>query len=361
MEKKKVVVGMSGGVDSSVAAFLLKREGYEVVGVFMKNYSDAKNEFTGECSWREERRMARRVAAILDVPLLTIDYEKEYKKDVIEPMFRDYGKGLTPNPDILCNKIVKFPALWKVARKLKADFIATGHYVRTRKGRGGFELLRGLDNDKDQSYFLCELTQKDLSHSLFPVGELTKVEVRKIAKKNKFPNYDKKGTVGICFIGKTDMKKFLKKKIKEKRGRVLSPSGERIGFHRGMMFFTIGERVGEKKGFSIDNRYRRETKNAKLFVAEKRRGNVLVVVPEGHEILKRKKVLIKGMKFMGMEEKGKMKGRIRHLGSLESGKLGKVHGRWEFVFDKAQEGVAEGQFIVLYKGERVVGCGEIRL
>ena len=153
-EKQTVLLGMSGGVDSSVAALLLKKKGYKVIGIFLKNYSDTKNKITGECSWIEEREMAKKIASILQIPLLTLDYEKEYKKYVINKMFKDYAKGLTPNPDISCNTIIKFPALWKKAKDLKADYIATGHYVKVKNSKNGYELLQGKDKKKDQSYLL---------------------------------------------------------------------------------------------------------------------------------------------------------------------------------------------------------------
>lgn len=363
MENKIVVVGMSGGVDSSVAAFLLKRQGYKVIGLFMKSYSDTKDRLSGDCSWIEERRMAQKVAAQLGIPLITIDNEKEYKKKVIVPMFRDYARGLTPNPDILCNTVIKFPALWHAAKNLGADFIATGHYARVRRRKGKFELLSGRDKEKDQSYFLSELTGKDLAHVLFPVGNLTKQEVRRIAKRDRFPNWDKKGTSGICFVGNVDMKKFLKRKIKEKRGDILASSGEVVGSHLGIMFFTIGERIRERKGFTIDKEWKKKHPG-KLYVARKISGNKLVIAEAGDKILKRKKVFAKNFRLVNGGEKingKKFKGRIRHLGGLHLGTLKKKEKRWVFEFSKGLEGVAEGQQIVLYNGERVVGGGEIRL
>lgn len=358
MKQKTVILGLSGGVDSSVAALLLKKQNYKVIGVFMKNFSDTKNPQTGECSWREEKRSAQKIAALLEIPLITIDYEKEYKNKVIKPMFRDYKKNLTPNPDILCNKMIKFPALWNLAKKFKADNIATGHYARIKKTSKGYQILKGKDREKDQSYFLCELTQKDLSHTLFPVGNLTKTEVRTLAKKNKFPNWDKKGTSGICFVGKIDMKQFLKRKIKEKIGKVLSPEGETIGSHPGAMFFTIGERIGDKKGFEISRAYRKKFPG-KLYVAEKV-NNALIIAPEKHPSLKKNKVFIKKFHLINPKEKipKELKARIRHLGKLHAGKLKSRHA---FQFNKPIEGIAEGQSIVLYKGNQLIASGEIRL
>ncbi|MEK6854865.1 MAG: tRNA 2-thiouridine(34) synthase MnmA [Nanoarchaeota archaeon] len=362
MGKRVVVIGMSGGVDSSVAAFLLKKQGYDVRGIFMKNYSDSKNELTGECSWREEWRMAQKIAFLLKIPIKKVDYEKNYKKEIIEKMYRDYSRGLTPNPDILCNKVIKFPFLWNEAKKEKADFIATGHYARVRHGKNGFYLLAGIDKNKDQSYFLYELNQEHLSHVLFPVGEYKKEEIREIARGGKFPNWDKKGTRGICFVGKRDMKLFLKKKIKEKKGKVILPSGEVIGVHPGSMFFTIGERAGERNGFEI-NRENLGGKICKLYVAQKK-GNTLIVAPEGHSTLKRKKIFVKNFHLIDLREKvnnKKFNARIRHLGEMHKGRINRIKGRIIFNFVSGVEGVAEGQSVVLYDGERVVGGGEIRV
>ncbi|MDO8460499.1 MAG: tRNA 2-thiouridine(34) synthase MnmA [Nanoarchaeota archaeon] len=362
-EKKTVLLGMSGGVDSSVAALILKKEGYRVIGAFMKNFSDTKNKLTGECAWQEEKAMAQKIAAMLEIPLIIIDSEEEYKKEVVDPMFKAYAKGFTPNPDVLCNKLIKFPVLWKKAQELGVDYIATGHYVRIRKSSKGYEMLRGKDDYKDQSYFLYELNEKDLEHTLFLMGEYTKEEVRKIAKKNGFYNWDKKGTSGVCFIGKIDMKHFLKQRIKEKKGNVVNMEGEVVGTHPGSMFFTIGERVGSKYGIEIDRKIRNMT-GKKLYIADKRKGNVLVVAPSGHKALKRNKVFIRELHLINKKEKINGKGlraRIRHLGSLNKGILKKNKGRWIFTFAKPIEGIAEGQSIVFYKGEKVIGGGEMRV
>ena len=205
--RKKILLAMSGGVDSSVAALLMKKRGFQIIGAFMKNWSDTKNEY-GECTWREERRMATKVASILGIPLLTFDFEKEYKKEVIEEMFKKYEKGITPNPDIDCNQKIKFPLFWNKAKEIGADFIATGHYARVRRIGKKTVLLRAKDETKDQTYFLYRLKQKDLKKVIFPIGDLTKKEVREMARNNKLPNHDKKSTTGICFVGKVNLKKF---------------------------------------------------------------------------------------------------------------------------------------------------------
>ncbi|MBU1051495.1 MAG: tRNA 2-thiouridine(34) synthase MnmA [Nanoarchaeota archaeon] len=361
---KKVILAMSGGVDSSVAALLLQEQGYEVYGFFMNASPLGKPPWPSTIKWKDEEKTLRKICKKLGIKLIVKNCEKGYEEKVIGPMFKDYERGLTPNPDILCNNVGKFPLLLKLAKEHGADFIATGHYVRVRKGKKGYELLRGKDKKKDQSYFLVGLGQKYLSRVIFPVGGLTKEEVRNIAREAGFENWNKRGSRGICYLGKIDMKKFLRERIKEKHGRVLDSDGNVIGTHPGTWFFTIGEKTGERKGFFLEKKFRKKYAGKKIYVARKEKGNVLVVAPFGHEILKLKKIWIKGLKFVNVKEKvngKKFKARIRHLGELYGGKLGKSKGRWIFEFSQGQEGVAEGQFIVLYDGERLVGGGEIRL
>lgn len=360
MEKKKVVLGMSGGVDSSVAALLLQRQGYEVIGVFMKAGSGREFGWLSSIKWNEDERIVKNICKRLGIKLIVKDVGKSYETKIIGPMFRDYEKGLTPNPDILCNTIGKFVLFWNIAKEIGADYMATGHYACVKKTEKGYELLMGKDREKDQSYFLVGLTQKDLSHSLFPIGNLKKEEVRAIARKNKFENWDKHGSRGICYLGKIDVKKLLHRRIKEKEGDVLDSTGKVIGKHSGQMFFTIGERVKERDGFRID-RKNLGWEGKKLFIAEKLPGNKLVVAEEGGSLLKRKKVFVKKMHWINEEVREGLKGRIRHLGELIGGRLFKKKNRWCFEFSRGVEGVAEGQFIVFYKGEKLVGGGEIRL
>lgn len=359
MKQKIVLLGMSGGVDSSVAALLLKKQGYNVIGIFMKNFSDIKNPMTNECNYLEEQKMAKRIANILKIPLITKNYEKEFKKNIIGYLFKSYSKGLTPNPDILCNKIIKFPLLWKEAKKLKADYIATGHYARIKKTSNGFQLLSAKDKTKDQSYFLSELSQKDLSHTLFPNGALKKSEVREIARKHNFPNYNKKSTSGICFIGNINIKSFLKKKIKEKKGKLRDEKGNLIGSHPGIMYFTIGQRIGPRLGFDI-----KKSANKKLYVAEKRKNNIIIAVQKAHPLLEKQKIKIKNIHFINSKEKlpkSNLKARIRHLGKLHKGRLTKQNNSYYFIFKKPIESIAEGQFIVLYHKDRVIASGEMRI
>lgn len=255
--KKKVFVGLSGGVDSAVSAALLKKDGYDVVGVFIKVWSPDWL----PCTWREDRRDAMRVAAVLNIPFITLDLEKEYKEGVVDYMVSEYEAGRVPNPDVMCNKSVKFGAFLNFALKNGADLVATGHYARIVKSqkvsacrqagkvKGGvekseYQLLRGKDGNKDQSYFLWTLTQRRLEYILFPVGHMIKPEVRALAKKFNLPVAEKKDSQGLCFVGKIDMKEFLAHFSEKKNGGVLSENGDIIGTHDGAFFYTIGQRHG---------------------------------------------------------------------------------------------------------------------
>jgi len=243
---KTVFVGVSGGVDSSVSAAILKDQGYDVVGVFIRTWTP---DFI-ECTWRDERRDAMRVCAHLGIPFLECDAEEAYKKGVAEYMIEEYKKGRTPNPDVMCNREVKFGVFWQFAKAHGADFIATGHYaqvsskLKVESYKANTFLLQGKDGSKDQSYFLWTLTQEDLAHTLFPVGYLDKSDVRKLAEKYKLPTATKKDSQGVCFLGPLDMKDFLSHYIEQKKGDVLSVDGEVIGEHDGAVFFTLGERHG---------------------------------------------------------------------------------------------------------------------
>jgi tRNA-specific 2-thiouridylase len=240
MKKPKVYVGMSGGVDSSVSAALLVKAGYDVTGVFIKVWQPEWLAGTRSCTWREDRHDAMRVAAQLDIPFITLDLEREYKQEVVDYMIAEYKAGRTPNPDVMCNRYVKFGGFYSWAMKQGADFVATGHYARSENGK----LIMGDDQNKDQTYFLWTLTKEQLAHTLFPVGNIEKPEVRKLAKKCKLFTADKKDSQGLCFIGKIDLKEFLSHYIQEKRGNVLDENGKVIGYHDGAFFYTIGERHG---------------------------------------------------------------------------------------------------------------------
>ncbi|MBU0907465.1 MAG: tRNA 2-thiouridine(34) synthase MnmA [Nanoarchaeota archaeon] len=357
--KPKVILGMSGGVDSSVAALLLQKQGYEVIGFFMNASPSGKPPWPSTISWKDEESTLKKICDKLKIRLIVKNCEQSYEKNVIQPMFKDYSCGLTPNPDIFCNNVGKFPSLLKIAKQEHADYIATGHYARVRRSRKGFELLRGKDKEKDQSYFLIGLNQKTLSKTLFPLGDFTKTQVREIAKKADFPNFDKRSSRGICYLGKIDMKAFLKQRIKLKQGNILSPEREVIGSHPGTMFFTIGERIRENKGLVLNKSFKKPFSQKKFYIAKKTKNNGLVIAPESHPLLKTKSVKIKKFKLINKKDfpKSGLTARIRHLGQLIPGKFAKN----QFIFSKPQEGVAEGQFIALYQKEKLIGGGEIRL
>ena len=361
--KQKILLAMSGGVDSSVAALLLQKKGYEVIGAFMKNWSETKNDL-GECTWKGERRFAIKIAAKLRIPLITLDFEKEYKKLVVNEMFNLYRKGITPNPDVDCNNKIKFPLLIKEAKKRNINLIATGHYARIKPTKLGLKLLRAKDEEKDQSYFLYRLTQKDLKKSVFPIGELTKKQVRDIAKKNNFPNHDKKGTVGICFIGKLNLKKFLQKKIKPKPGKILDPNGNQIGQHDGIYYYTIGQKMGPRFGLEISKTSDPKKKLKRWYVAKKNlRKNIIVAAPAGHELNFKQEIKIKTPHWILKSPKIsslKVYSRIRQVGELLPSILSysKKTG-FKIKLKKPITGVSEGQAIVLYKGETCLGGGVI--
>jgi len=375
-QKAKVLLAMSGGVDSSVAALLLKKQGYEVIGAFMKNWSDTKDDF-GQCTWIGDRKMAMKIASQLNIPLITLDFEKQYRKQVVDEMYKSYSKGITPNPDVDCNNKVKFPLLWRTAKKLGADFIATGHYARikkidmkknvntksksTTKKRGdkyNCELLRAKDESKDQSYFLYRLTSKDLEHSLFPIGDLTKKQVRAIAKKNKFQNFNRKSTTGICFIGKINLKRFLQKKIKPKSGKILDPNGNVIGQHDGIYYYTIGQRIGSRFGIDVN---RGNSTQRKWYVASKNpKTNTIIAAPENHKLNFRKEIIIQQPHWINKRPKqGKVLSRIRQVGELLHSTLSYKNGKYKVILKKHITGVSQGQAVVLYSGLQVLGGGII--
>lgn len=369
-KKQKVLLALSGGVDSSVAAMLLKKQGYEVVGAFMKNWSDTKDPLTGRCAWRGERKMAIKIATQLNIPLITLDFEKIYKRDVIQKMFEKYKKGITPNPDIDCNQKIKFPLLLKEAKRRGINLIATGHYARIdyNKKTKKYELLRGKDESKDQSYFLYRTKESELEHTLFPIGDYTKKQIREIAEKNHFPNYNKKGTVGICFIGKIDFKTFLRKKIKSKKGKILDPDGNIIGEHDGVFYYTIGERLGPRYGFEVNRQKNSEQRIDKWYVARKDiKKNIIIAAPKDHPLNFRQKIIIKDFylisddksNFQRARKGTKVFSRIRHVGELLPSILEYKNKKWNITLKEPITGVSEGQAIVLYQGEKCLGGGEI--
>ncbi|MDO8467637.1 MAG: tRNA 2-thiouridine(34) synthase MnmA [Nanoarchaeota archaeon] len=366
--KTKILLAMSGGVDSSVAALLLKKQGYEIIGAFMKNWSDTKDPLTGECNWRSERTQAIKIASILNIPLITLDFEKQYKSQVVDEMFKKYKLGITPNPDVDCNNKVKFPLLWKAAKKLNCDLIATGHYACIKEIKNKIELHRAKDESKDQSYFIYRLKEFDLSHTLFPIGNYTKKQIREIAEKNKFPNYNKKSTVGICFIGKVNLKNFLKNKIKPKKGNILNPEGRIIGTHDGIYYYTIGQRIGPRFGININKGIydSNPSQMSRWYVAKKDvKTNTLTAAPEGHKILLRRNIIIKDAHWINNElsktKSHKVFSRIRQVGELIPSilKYNSKSKKWNVTLNKAITGISEGQAVVLYQKTKCIGGGVI--
>lgn len=275
VSRKTVVIGLSGGVDSAVSAYLLKKQGYEVIGLFMKNWED--DDDSEYCSSRQDLIDATAVADLLDIDIEAVNFAKEYKERVFSEFLKEYQAGRTPNPDVLCNSEIKFKAFLDHAIKLGADLIATGHYARNREVDGKFQLLKGLDPNKDQSYFLHRLNQHQLSKALFPVGELKKTEVRKIAKEIGLPNATKKDSTGICFIGERPFREFLNRYIANKPGLIKNDHGEVLGRHIGLSFYTLGQR----KGIGIGGN--KEGNGQPWFVARKDLVNNVLYVVQGHD------------------------------------------------------------------------------
>ncbi len=371
----KIFVGMSGGVDSSVSAAVLKHAGHDVTGVFIKVWQPDWI----ECNWREERIEAMRAAAHLDIPFVTLDLEKEYKEGVIDYMIAEYAAGRTPNPDVMCNREVKFGAFGEWAKESGADCIATGHYARVKETRsrekGVWRLFKGVDDNKDQSYFLWTLTQDDLAHVMFPVGDLTKPEVRALAQKFKLPNADKKDSQGLCFIGKVDVKEFLAHYTEgnpaAKLGKVLDDAGAIVGTHPGTLFFTIGER----HGFEIDQAHKTPGDKAYYVVAKNMGANTVTVSnKDSRGILAGavKTVRISRVNWIsGVPEIGRpLQARSRYRQALQSTKVVSIKGvstggnREESIqvtieFDQSQDTLTPGQSLVIYNGEECLGGGVI--
>jgi tRNA-specific 2-thiouridylase len=353
--KDKIFVGISGGVDSSVSLALLKNEGYNVTGVFLKVWSP---DFL-PCDWREERRSAMRVCATLGVPFLTLDCEAEYKKEVVDYMLKEYSEGRVPNPDVFCNKFVKFGVFLNKAKEMGADFIATGHYAESGKVDGKYELRESKDKDKDQSYFLYTLNQEQLSHSLFPVGGMIKSEVRSLAKKFGLPTAEKKDSQGLCFIGKVDMEDFLSHYIKKTPGDVLNLKGEVIGHHDGVVFYTIGQR----HGFDIT---KKTPNDGRLFVIKKDiEKNTLTVADkekDKKEVYSIKEIIVSDLHFIsGNKPKLPLTTsvRIRYHQEKQEASVQESPKGYLIKFKNPQNAIAVGQSAVLYNQEICLGGGII--
>lgn len=339
MTKPKVLVGLSGGVDSSVSAALLVAQDYEVVGAFMKNWSN--------CDWRADQRDATRVAAKLGIPFVTFDFEKEYREAVVDDMFREFEAGRTPNPDVLCNKYIKFDLFVREADRLGCEFVATGHYARSIDG----SLYAGVDKNKDQSYFLWAIQSDVVSRVLFPVGEMTKPQVREKARQLGLEVADKKDSTGICFVGEVDLRAFLQERLPKKPGDVVTVDGMVIGTHEGLAFYTLGQREGLGIGGGTP-----------YYVVEKRPAtNELVVASNYHPALYRSKLTASQLNWF--EEPTlpvKCKARIRYRQELQDCELvASDQSVLSVRFDYPQRAVTPGQSIILYDGEKVLGGGII--
>jgi tRNA-specific 2-thiouridylase len=344
---RRVFVGVSGGVDSSVSLALLRDAGYDVVGVFIRTWTP---DFI-ECTWRDERRDAMRVCAHLDVPFLECDAEEAYKKGVADYMIDEYKKGNVPNPDVMCNREVKFGVFWQFARERGADFIATGHYARNENG-----LKKGIDSSKDQSYFLWTLTSEDLAHTIFPIGHLPKTEVRKLAEKYILPTATKKDSQGVCFLGPLDMKDFLKHYIDSKSGDVVNTEGKIIGNHDGAIFFTLGER----HGFNITEKG--ATDEPYYVVAKDIEKNILIVSHNKNEFEKNNnEIELEKVVKRGELEIGKTyTAQIRYHGEqLPIKILSQEKDKIKIKFEKSDPTASSGQSVVIYNGEICLAGGVI--
>lgn len=351
--KGKVYVGMSGGVDSSVSAVLLKEQGFDVTGVFIKVWQP--DWFV--CTWREDRLDAMRVCVQLGIPFITLDLEKEYKKEVVDYMIDEYKRGNTPNPDVMCNKFVKFGGFFEWAMKHGADYVATGHYAQIRKEGAGWRMLAGKDKDKDQSYFLWTLTQNELSRTLFPVGGMDKTKTRKLAKRYNLPVAEKRDSQGLCFIGKVDVREFLKHYIEPKKGNVLDEKGNSIGKHDGAIFLTLGER----HGFSVttkspsDKPYyivSRDLENNTVTVSHKSESGNLSVEKNQFALTS-----VNWISGMPEDRDEHYTARVRHLGELMPCTIEVHTSKRVIIRFERLVAVASGQSIVVYSGDVCMGGG----
>lgn len=395
---KRVVVGLSGGVDSSVAAYLLKEQGYEVIGLFMKNWHDDSVTISDECPWLEDSNDALLVAEKLGIPFQTVDMSEPYKARIVDYMFNEYEHGRTPNPDVLCNREIKFDVFMKLALSLGADYVATGHYCRKEEieinGKKIYRLLSGKDENKDQSYFLCQLSQDQLSKALFPIGELQKSEVRAIAKAQDLITANKKDSQGLCFVGKVRLPEFLQQKLQPKQGDIIEipndwkgytdfdmsrtfetyqsklehlsqrfvyrpEDGKKVGIHQGAHYFTKGQRKGLNVGGTKEP----------LFIIETDIEKNIIYTGQGHTHrgLFRSALFIAALDEHWIREDLALKVyeskefmvRIRYRQSLQKAVLYKVENGLYIHFSEPQSAVTEGQFAAWYSGDELVGSGVI--
>jgi tRNA-specific 2-thiouridylase len=393
---QRVIVGLSGGVDSSVAAYLLKEQGYEVIGLFMKNWHDDSVTISDECPWLDDSNDAMLVADKLGIPFQTVDLSEQYKERIVDYMFDEYQKGRTPNPDVLCNREIKFDVFMKIALDLGADYVATGHYCRKgiieKDGKQIYQLLAGQDTNKDQSYFLCQLSQEQLAKALFPIGELTKPQVREIATRLDLVTADKKDSQGLCFIGKVRLPEFLQQKLKPKEGIIIeipkeqdvyqadTPEfdskakeleyltqkiayevsyGKVVGKHQGAHYFTKGQRKGLAVGGTVEP----------LFVIETDVNQNIIYTGQGksHPGLFKRALFVTDEELhwiredlvLHIGESMTVKARIRYRQALENATLYKVDKGLFVEFENPQSAITEGQFVAWYLDDELVGSGVI--
>jgi len=356
MSRERVVVGMSGGVDSSVAAHLLKQQGCEVVGLFMKNWEDDDDD--EYCSTRQDWLDAVSAADVLGIDIEAVNFAAEYRERVFAEFLREYSAGRTPNPDVLCNAEIKFKAFLDHALRLGAEHIATGHYARVREADGQFELLRGTDPNKDQSYFLHRLNQQQLSRTLFPVGHLLKSQVREIARSIGLPNAAKRDSTGICFIGERPFREFLNRYLPMKPGPIRTPDGNVVGEHVGLSFYTIGQRKGIGIGGTKDG------SGAAWFVARKDMQSNTLWIVQGHDHpwLLSERLVAADASWIGTAPAlgTRLTAKTRYRQADAPCKVLSEDGnRFELVFDAPQWAVTPGQSAVLYQGEVSLGGGVI--
>lgn len=361
MAKKRVVIGMSGGVDSSVSAWLLKQQGYEVIGLFMKNWED--DDDSEYCSTRQDWIDAVSVADVVDVDIEAVNFASEYKDRVFAEFLREYQAGRTPNPDVLCNAEIKFKAFLDHAMKLGADYIATGHYARVREANGEFQLLKALDASKDQSYFLHRLNQAQLSKTLFPLGEIHKTEVRKIAEQLKLPNAAKKDSTGICFIGERPFREFLNRYLSYKPGAMKTPEGEIVGEHVGLSFYTLGQRKGIGIG-GIKSHQKADGSSDAWYVAKKDVEQNTLYVVQGHDhpwLLSSALEAGQNSWIAGhAPDKRDLSAKTRYRqADIACAIDASAAGSFQLAFDVPQWAVTPGQSAVLYDGDICLGGGII--
>ncbi len=395
----RVVVGLSGGVDSSVAAYLLKEQGHEVIGMFMINWHDTAGTLSGDCPWNDDLIFAELVARKLDIPFTTIDFSEQYRQRVVDYMFNEYQQGRTPNPDVLCNREVKFDLFAKAAAETGADFIATGHYCRKetieKDGKTLHRLLKGTDPSKEQSYFLCQVSQQQLAKALFPIGHLYKSEIRQIAAKLDLPTAEKKDSQGICFVGKVDLPLFLQQKLQAKKGQIIeipkestcnplalkptlqqnysieeleafakkasySPEcGKLAGEHNGAHFYTLGQR----KGLNVGGR------PEPLYVLQTDIEKNIIYLGQGHDHpgLNRHGLFIPANEIHWIRPDLTLKTgeirpydvRIRYRQPLKEACLYQTDKGLYILFEEAQSSITPGQFAAWYEGEEMIGSGVI--